>query len=79
MILVFDSHKLTVYFTTRGRDLWHAQVSGADDIIVTGSVPGLNMRENGKQWEGWWRQNTCFLNEASSTLQKSVCCHVLLY
>lgn len=41
----FGLYELTLYFTTRGRDLWHTQVSGADDIIVTGSVPELNIRE----------------------------------
>lgn len=47
----FDFYELTFYFTTRGGDLGHAQVSGADDIIVTGSVPGLNIKQR-KHIEG---------------------------
>lgn len=39
-----NQHELTFYFTTRSRDLRHAEVSGAYDIIVTGSVP--EMRTN---------------------------------
>lgn len=33
--------ELTFYFTTGSRDLRHAEVSGAYDIIVTGSVPEM--------------------------------------
>lgn len=40
-----DFYQLTLNLTTRGGDLRHAQVSGADDVIVTGSVPGLSIRE----------------------------------
>lgn len=74
----FDFYELTLYFTTRGGDLWHTQVSGADDVIVTGSVPGLNIRKKHKQWENWWRQNTCFLNKTCIMLQKPVCCHIFV-
>lgn len=37
-------HELTFYFTSGSRDLGHAEVSGAYDVIVTGSVP--EMRTN---------------------------------
>lgn len=30
---------LTIYLPSRSRDLGHAEVSGTDDIIMTGSVP----------------------------------------
>lgn len=31
----------TLYLTTGGGDLRHTEVGGANDIIVTGSVPGM--------------------------------------
>lgn len=74
----FGFSELTLYFTTRGGDLWHTQVSSADDIIVTGSVPGLNSREKHNQRESWWCQNTCFLSETVTMLQKSASRHVFI-
>lgn len=32
---------LTIYLTTGGGDLRHTEVGGANDVIVTGSVPGM--------------------------------------
>lgn len=32
---------LTIYISTRGRDLRHTEVGGADYIIVAGSIPGI--------------------------------------
>lgn len=44
-----DSHtsfnmQHTLYLATGGGDLRHAEVGGANDIIVTGSVPGMRKK-----------------------------------